>query len=167
MTELDQKLAARVTPTKDVTYSDFSACKPPTYLGEQDPFKCHRWIQDVEGAFATSKCPEERREIYKVTEFEKESEPEPQEEPKISHYVALYVPSIPFPGCLGKHKEATLVYRTIESLKELKINCPLVKFIKNKPNYAKHMNNFVSNKPRIEEGEAVKVNARCSASLQN
>ncbi|PWA99583.1 zinc finger, CCHC-type, Retrotransposon gag domain protein [Artemisia annua] len=59
-TELDQKLAARVAPPKEVTYTDFSACKPPTFSGEQDPFKCHRWIQDVEGAFATSKCPEDR-----------------------------------------------------------------------------------------------------------
>ncbi|PWA53334.1 reverse transcriptase domain-containing protein [Artemisia annua] len=59
-TELDQKLAARVAPPKEVTYTDFSACKPPTYLGEQDPFKCHRWIQDVEGEFVTSKCPEDR-----------------------------------------------------------------------------------------------------------
>ena len=59
-TELDQKLAARVGLTKEVTYTDFSACKPPTYSGEQDPFKCHRWIQDVEGAFATSKVPEDR-----------------------------------------------------------------------------------------------------------
>ncbi|PWA85681.1 zinc finger, CCHC-type, Retrotransposon gag domain protein [Artemisia annua] len=56
--ELDQKLMTGVTKTKEPTYKDFSVCQPPTFSGEQDPFKSHRWIQDVEGAFDTSGCPE-------------------------------------------------------------------------------------------------------------
>ncbi|GJU67557.1 hypothetical protein Tco_1253816, partial [Tanacetum coccineum] len=46
---------------KEVTYSDFSACDPPSYSGESNPFLCHRWIQDVEGTFDTSKCHENLR----------------------------------------------------------------------------------------------------------
>ncbi|GKE29760.1 zinc finger, CCHC-type, retrotransposon gag domain protein, partial [Tanacetum coccineum] len=52
--ELIANFAGRV---KEVTYSDFSACDPPSYSGESNPFLCHRWIQDVEGMFDTSKCP--------------------------------------------------------------------------------------------------------------
>ncbi|GJS25161.1 putative reverse transcriptase domain-containing protein [Tanacetum coccineum] len=56
--ELIANFAGRV---KEVTYSDFSACNPPSYSGESNPFLCHRWIQDVEGTFDTSKCPDNLR----------------------------------------------------------------------------------------------------------
>ncbi|GKA89283.1 hypothetical protein Tco_0811095 [Tanacetum coccineum] len=56
--ELIANFAGRV---KEVTYSDFSACDPPSYSGESNPFLCHRWIQDVEGTFDTSKCPDNLR----------------------------------------------------------------------------------------------------------
>ncbi|GJS60467.1 putative reverse transcriptase domain-containing protein [Tanacetum coccineum] len=46
---------------KEVTYSDFSACDPPSYSRERNPFLCHRWIQDVEGTFDRSKCPDNLR----------------------------------------------------------------------------------------------------------
>ncbi|GJV55275.1 zinc finger, CCHC-type, retrotransposon gag domain protein [Tanacetum coccineum] len=46
---------------KEVTYSDFSACDPPSYSRESNPFLCHRWIQDVEGTFDTSKYPDNLR----------------------------------------------------------------------------------------------------------
>ncbi|GJY75449.1 putative reverse transcriptase domain-containing protein, partial [Tanacetum coccineum] len=45
--ELNTNFEGRV---KEVTYSDFSDCDPPSYSGESSPFLCHRWIQDVEGA---------------------------------------------------------------------------------------------------------------------
>ncbi|GJT51335.1 hypothetical protein Tco_0977492 [Tanacetum coccineum] len=56
--ELNANLARRV---KEVTYSDFSACDPPSYCRESNPFLCYRRIQDVEGTFDTSKCPEKLR----------------------------------------------------------------------------------------------------------
>ncbi|GKB36722.1 hypothetical protein Tco_0881664 [Tanacetum coccineum] len=54
--ELIANFAGRV---KEVTYRDFSACDPPSYSGESNPFLCHQWIQDVERAFDTIKLPEE------------------------------------------------------------------------------------------------------------
>ncbi|GJU65675.1 zinc knuckle CX2CX4HX4C containing protein [Tanacetum coccineum] len=48
----------------------------------------------------------------------------------VNHYVALYVPHIPFPGCLKQHAEEALVSQTLESLKEIKINRPFVKEIR-------------------------------------
>ncbi|GJV54570.1 reverse transcriptase domain-containing protein [Tanacetum coccineum] len=44
--ELNTNFEGRV---KEVMYSDFSACDPPSYSGESSLFLCHRWIQDVEG----------------------------------------------------------------------------------------------------------------------
>ncbi|GKB69075.1 hypothetical protein Tco_0930487 [Tanacetum coccineum] len=53
--ELIANFARRI---KEVPYSDFSACDPPSYSRESNPFLCHRWIQDVKGTFDTSKSPE-------------------------------------------------------------------------------------------------------------
>ncbi|GJW07855.1 hypothetical protein Tco_1570278 [Tanacetum coccineum] len=59
--------------------------------------------------------------------------------PIVTHYVAPYEPLIPFPGCLAHHAEEALMSRTME----------------------------IVNKPRtLKEGD-VKLNARCSAVLQN
>ncbi|GJV98970.1 reverse transcriptase domain-containing protein [Tanacetum coccineum] len=56
--ELIANFAGRV---KEVMYSDFSACDPSSYSRESNPFLRHRWIQDVEGTFDTSKCPDNLR----------------------------------------------------------------------------------------------------------
>ncbi|GJV81072.1 reverse transcriptase domain-containing protein [Tanacetum coccineum] len=64
--ELIANFAGRV---KEVMYSDFSACDPPSYSGESNPFLCHRWIQDVEGTFDTSKCPKKLRVKYSANLF--------------------------------------------------------------------------------------------------
>ncbi|GKD13966.1 hypothetical protein Tco_1198373 [Tanacetum coccineum] len=43
-------------------------------------------------------------------------------EKMINHYVKPYVPLIPFPNRLKQHAEETLVHKTMESLKKIKIN---------------------------------------------
>ncbi|GJV53179.1 reverse transcriptase domain-containing protein [Tanacetum coccineum] len=59
---IKEELIANFTGrVKEVTYNDFSVCNPPSYSGESNPFLCHRWIQDVEGTFDTSKCPDNLR----------------------------------------------------------------------------------------------------------
>ena len=40
---------------------DFTDCKPPNFEGGTDPIKSMRWIADVEAAFLTSRCPEDRK----------------------------------------------------------------------------------------------------------
>ncbi|GKC84943.1 reverse transcriptase domain-containing protein [Tanacetum coccineum] len=42
-------------------YRDFSACNPPYYTREQNPFKCYRWLQDMEEVYSTCGCPENLR----------------------------------------------------------------------------------------------------------
>ncbi|GJR74871.1 reverse transcriptase domain-containing protein [Tanacetum coccineum] len=97
-------------------------------------------------------------EIKQVPKGEKQS---------ISYYVEPYEPPIPFPRRLEHHAEEALVHKTMESLKKIKINRPLLKEIRQTVNYVKHMKDLVENKPRTEEDEEIRINPRCSALLQN
>ncbi|GJW41165.1 hypothetical protein Tco_0067010 [Tanacetum coccineum] len=92
----------------------------------------------------------------------------PQEENQnVKYYVDPYELPIPFPGRPKHHAKEALVHKTIESLKKIKINRPLVKEIRQTDNYAKHMKDLVANKPRTEEDKEIRMNPRCSAPLQN
>ncbi|GJY80583.1 hypothetical protein Tco_0493334 [Tanacetum coccineum] len=86
---------------------------------------------------------------------------------KVNYYVDPYEPPIPFPKRLEHHAEEALVHQTMESLKKIKINCPLLKEIRQTDNYAKQMKYLVENKPRTEEDNEIKMNPRCSTLLQN
>ncbi|GJQ93012.1 zinc knuckle CX2CX4HX4C containing protein [Tanacetum coccineum] len=57
------------------------------------------------------------------------------------------------------HAKEALIYETMESLKKIKINRPLLKEIRKTDDYAKHMKNLVANKPRTKE-EEVRMNPR-------
>ncbi|GKA92923.1 hypothetical protein Tco_0814848 [Tanacetum coccineum] len=93
---------------------------------------------------------------------------EPKEEKQsVNYYVDPYEPPIPFPRRLEHHAEEALVHKTMESLKKIKINHPLLKEIRQTDNYAKHMKDFVENKPRTEEDEEIRMNPRYPALLQN
>ncbi|GKD62800.1 hypothetical protein Tco_1300309, partial [Tanacetum coccineum] len=87
--------------------------------------------------------------------------------PIITHYVAPYEPPIPFPSRLAHHAKEALVSRKIESLREIRVNLPLIKEIRKTNDYARHMKNLVVNKTTtLEEGD-VKPNFRCLAFLHN
>ncbi|GJV70644.1 hypothetical protein Tco_1490639 [Tanacetum coccineum] len=95
-----------------------------------------------------------------------------KEEPKrekynVNYYVDPYEPPIPFPRRLEQYEEESLVHQTMESLKKIKINCPLLKEIRQTDNYAKQMKDLVENKPRTDEEKEIKMNLRCSTLLQN
>ncbi|GKD42966.1 hypothetical protein Tco_1267611, partial [Tanacetum coccineum] len=60
-----------------------------------------------------------------------------KENKNVSYYVDPYEPPIPFPRLLEYHAEEALVHQTIESLKKIKINRPLLKEIRKTDNYAK------------------------------
>ncbi|GJY31941.1 hypothetical protein Tco_0415436 [Tanacetum coccineum] len=88
----------------------------------------------------------------------------PQEEKQsVSYHVEPYEPSIPFPRRLEHHTEEALVHETMESLKKIKINHPLLKEIRQTDNYAKHIKDLVANKPKTEEDEEIRMNPRCYA----
>nr|GFA24852.1 hypothetical protein [Tanacetum cinerariifolium] len=74
---------------------------------------------------------------------------EPKEEKQsVNYYVDPYEPPILFPRRLEQHAEEALVHKTIESLKKIKINRPLLKEIRQTDNYAKYIKDLVENKPR-------------------
>ncbi|GJR27871.1 retrovirus-related pol polyprotein from transposon opus [Tanacetum coccineum] len=87
--------------------------------------------------------------------------------PNVNYYVDPYEPSIPFPKRLEYHAEEALMHQTMESLNKIKINCPLLKQIRQTDNYAKQMKYLVENKPRTEEDNEIRMNPRCFALLQN
>ncbi|GJY63602.1 hypothetical protein Tco_0465062 [Tanacetum coccineum] len=95
-----------------------------------------------------------------------------KEEPKIdkqnvNYYVDPYETLIPFPRRLEQYAEESLVHQTMESLKKIKINRPLLKEIRQTDYYAKQMKELVENKPRTNAEKEIKMNPRCSAVLQN
>ncbi|GJT57993.1 hypothetical protein Tco_0993047 [Tanacetum coccineum] len=95
----------------------------------------------------------------KATLKKKREEPK-KEKHNINYYVDHYEPSIPFPRRLEQHEEESLVHQTIESLKKIKINHPLLNDIRQTDNYAKQMNELVENKPRTNDEKEIKMNPR-------
>ncbi|GJR40512.1 reverse transcriptase domain-containing protein [Tanacetum coccineum] len=88
-------------------------------------------------------------------------------EQTVNHYVKPYVPPIPFPNRLKQHAEEALVHKTMESLKKIKINRPLLKEIRQTDNYPKYMKDLMASKQLTKEDDKVRMNSRCSALLQN
>ncbi|GJX20238.1 zinc knuckle CX2CX4HX4C containing protein [Tanacetum coccineum] len=58
------------------------------------------------------------------------------------------------------HAEEGLVHETMESLKKMKINRPLLKEIWQTENYVKPMKDLVANKPKTKEDEEIRMNPR-------
>nr|GEY01983.1 hypothetical protein [Tanacetum cinerariifolium] len=86
---------------------------------------------------------------------------EPKEEKQsVNYYVDPYEPQIPFLRRLEHHAEEALVHKTMESLKKIKINRPLLKEIRQTDNYSKYMKDLVENKPKTEEDEEIRMNPR-------
>ncbi|GJZ84871.1 reverse transcriptase domain-containing protein [Tanacetum coccineum] len=96
----------------------------------------------------------------------KREEPK-REKQKVNYYVDPYEPPIPFLKRLEHHAEEALVHQTMESLKKIKINHPLLKEIRQTDNYAKQMKYLVENKPRTKEDNEIRMNPRCFALLPN
>ncbi|GJS86280.1 hypothetical protein Tco_0752821 [Tanacetum coccineum] len=99
--------------------------------------------------------------------LKKKKEEGKKEKQNVNYYVDSYEPLIPFLKRLEHHAEEALVHQTMESLKKIKINRPLLKEIRQTDNYAKQIKDLVENKPRTEEYGEIRMNPRCSALLQN
>ncbi|GKE41834.1 hypothetical protein Tco_1469118, partial [Tanacetum coccineum] len=99
--------------------------------------------------------------------LKKKKEEPKKEKQNINYYVDPYEPPIPFPRRLEQHAEESLVHQTMESLKKIKINRPLLKEIRQTDNYAKQMKELVEKKPRTNDEKEIKMNPRCLALLQN
>ncbi|GJZ63969.1 reverse transcriptase domain-containing protein [Tanacetum coccineum] len=99
--------------------------------------------------------------------IKKKKEEPKREKQNVNYYVDTYEPPIPFPRRLEQHTEESLVHQTMESLKKIKINHPLLKEIRQTDNYGKQIKDLVENKPRTDEEKEIEMNPRCSALLQN
>ncbi|GJV09329.1 hypothetical protein Tco_1346985 [Tanacetum coccineum] len=102
----------------------------------------HEEVKNVEkvkygefGLFSNKEIQEEAEEVEDIEEVAAHHEPvhqkvTPNNLPIVSYYVAPYEPSILFPKRLEQHVEEALVHKAMESLKRIKVNCPLLKEIR-------------------------------------
>ncbi|GJT54307.1 hypothetical protein Tco_0989361 [Tanacetum coccineum] len=77
------------------------------------------------------------------------------------------MPSSQFLGYLKEQDNEAQAFRTLESLKKLKINRSLIHTIKRMPEYLMYVKEVFSSKKPIVEKDAVRLNDRCTAVLQN
>ncbi|XP_052198255.1 uncharacterized protein LOC127805537 [Diospyros lotus] len=115
-----------------------------------------------------------RPSMEKKTDAEKEiatenKEPEDiaEQEKVVSSPIKPYVPPIPFPQRLRKHKLDKQFEKFLEVFKKLHINIPFAEALSQMPNYAKFMKEILLNKRKLEEHETVMLTEECSAILQN
>ncbi|XP_022897634.1 uncharacterized protein LOC111411325 [Olea europaea var. sylvestris] len=95
--------------------------------------------------------------------------PEPTEPltSKTPILVKAYIPPIPFPQRLQKHKLDIQFGKFLEVFKKLHINILFADALAQMPSYAKFMKDILSNKRKLEEHETVMLTEECSAILQN
>ncbi|GJX07342.1 zinc knuckle CX2CX4HX4C containing protein [Tanacetum coccineum] len=162
-------LNEEVKSMKEVKYGEFSR---PFLNNSQNNGRLNRgasgydsYVQPSSGEKRLSFSDNERQETDKSRNDEDlvtlDASPEikhvPHEEKQIvCYYVETYEPSISFPTRLEHHVEEALVNKTLESLKKIWINHPLLKEIRQTDNYAKHMKDLVVNKPNTKEDEKVR-----------
>ncbi|GJZ74238.1 transposon ty3-I gag-pol polyprotein [Tanacetum coccineum] len=87
--------------------------------------------------------------------------------PNVNPYVEPTVPRVPFPGHLKDQEDEAQALRMLEGLKKLKINRSLIHDVKRMPEYLMYVKNMFSSKKPIEEEDVVRLNDRCSTTLQN
>ncbi|XP_022857778.1 uncharacterized protein LOC111378774 [Olea europaea var. sylvestris] len=85
---------------------------------------------------------------------------------KTSTLVKAYVPPIPFPQRLQKHKIDKQFQKFFDVFKKLHINIPFAEALAQIPSYAKFMKDILSNKRKLEDNETVILTEECSAILQ-
>ncbi|XP_052172173.1 uncharacterized protein LOC127788102 [Diospyros lotus] len=81
--------------------------------------------------------------------------------------VKPYVPPIPFPQRLRKHKMDKQFEKFLEVFKKLHINIPFEDALAQMPSYAKFIKEILSNERRLDEHETVMLTNESNAILQN
>ncbi|XP_049391432.1 uncharacterized protein LOC125855767 [Solanum stenotomum] len=78
-----------------------------------------------------------------------------------------YMPTLPFFQKMKREKLDKYFGKFLEMLKQLHVNIPFTEVITQMPAYAKFFKEVLSSKRKLEETSVVKLNAHCSAFLQN
>ncbi|KAL5734310.1 hypothetical protein ACOSP7_032171 [Xanthoceras sorbifolium] len=81
--------------------------------------------------------------------------------------VKAYVPPVPFPQRLQKHKEDKNFTKFLKIFKKLHINIPFAEALAQMPSYVKFLKEILSKKRRLEDHETVALTEECSAIIQN
>ncbi|KAL5789533.1 hypothetical protein ACOSQ2_004421 [Xanthoceras sorbifolium] len=100
--------------------------------------------------------------IPPVRHNEKSDEPLPAVQ-----VVKAYVPPVPIPQRLQKHKEDKNFTKFLEIFKKLHINIPFAEALAQMPSYVKFLKEILSKKRRLEDHETVALTEECSAIIQN
>ncbi|XP_019267217.1 PREDICTED: uncharacterized protein LOC109244563 [Nicotiana attenuata] len=74
---------------------------------------------------------------------------------------------LPFPQKMKREKLDKCFGKFLEMLKQLYVNIPFTEVLTQMPAYAKFLKEILSSKRKLEETRVVKLNAHCSAILQN
>lgn len=77
----------------------------------------------------------------------------------------IYVPQIPFPQRLQKHKRHQQTMDILELFRKVQINIPLLDAMKQIPAYAKFLKDVCTNKRKFATHEKVMFSEECSAVL--
>ncbi|KAK0583647.1 hypothetical protein LWI29_000886 [Acer saccharum] len=93
--------------------------------------------------------------------------PTTSQDPPPPPEVKAYVPPIPYPQRLKKHKDAHNFGKFLEIFKKLQINIPFAEALSQMPTYVRFLKELLSNKRKLEEFETVALTEECSAILQN
>ncbi|CAL9018499.1 unnamed protein product [Prunus brigantina] len=104
-------------------------------------------------------------------EKEKEAEKSQEEEnyavmPIPSPQLKPYVPQIPFPQRLRKHKIDEQSSNFLETFKKVQINIPFAAALEQMPSYEKFMKDILSKKRKFGDHEKIQLTEECSAILQ-
>nr|XP_016500969.1 PREDICTED: uncharacterized protein LOC107819373 [Nicotiana tabacum] len=78
-----------------------------------------------------------------------------------------HMPALLFPQKMKREKLDKCFGRFLGILKQLYMNIPFTEVLTQMPAYAKYLKEIMSSKRKLEETTVVKLNAHCSAILQN
>ncbi|XP_022859682.1 uncharacterized protein LOC111380372 [Olea europaea var. sylvestris] len=105
-------------------------------------------------------------ELDKTTE-ENQIESSGSPRVKTSTPIKAYVPPIPFPQRLQKHKLTKQFQKFLDVFKKVHINIPFAEALAQMPSYTKIMKDILSKKRKLEDNETVMLTEECSAILQH
>ncbi|XP_052182034.1 uncharacterized protein LOC127794819 [Diospyros lotus] len=104
--------------------------------------------------------------VQETTDQLEEPEVVAKQDKVISPPVKPYVPPIPFPQRLHKHKMDKQFEKFFEVFKKHHINIPFADALAQMPSYVKFMKEILSNKRKLEKHETVNLTEECSTILQ-
>nr|XP_016438553.1 PREDICTED: uncharacterized protein LOC107764492 [Nicotiana tabacum] len=139
---------------------------------ENNPKKTIKVVSLRSGKALTDPKVKVRHEVVSKkieTPTEKESEEKKSQISGVQKKIeeSRHMPALPFPQKMKREKLDKCFGQFLEMLKQLYVNIPFTEVLTQMPAYAKFLKEILSSKRKLEETTVVKLNAHCSAILQN